>query len=42
MKDDALFVGQLFVDSALRRRCIGTEVVKGLIEEAARTGREGS
>ena len=39
VKDDALFVGQLFVDGALRRRGIGTEVVKGLIEEAARAGR---
>ena len=38
-KDDALFLGQLFVDGALRRRGIGTEVVKGLIEEAARAGR---
>ena len=38
-KDNALFLGQLFVDGALRRRGIGTEVVKALIEEAARTGR---
>ena len=38
-KDDALFLGQLFVDGALRRQGIGTEVVKGLIEEAARAGR---
>jgi ribosomal protein S18 acetylase RimI-like enzyme len=38
-KDDALFLGQLFVDDALRRRGIGTEVVKALIEEAARAGR---
>jgi ribosomal protein S18 acetylase RimI-like enzyme len=38
-KDDALFLGQLFVDGALRRRGIGTEVVKALIEEAARAGR---
>jgi len=37
-KYDALFLGQLFVDSALRRQGIGTEVVKGLIEEAARAG----
>ena len=27
-----------FVDDALRRQGIGTEVVKGLIEEAARAG----
>jgi ribosomal protein S18 acetylase RimI-like enzyme len=39
VKDDALFLGQLFVDSALRRQRIGTGVVKGLIEEAARAGR---
>jgi ribosomal protein S18 acetylase RimI-like enzyme len=38
VKDDALFLGQLFVDGALRRQGIGTEVVKGLIEEAARAG----
>lgn len=38
VKDDALFLGQLFVDGALRRKGIGTEVVKGLIEEAARAG----
>jgi ribosomal protein S18 acetylase RimI-like enzyme len=37
--DDALFLGQLFVDDALRRLGIGTEVVTGLIEEAARAGR---
>ena len=37
-KDDALFLVQLFVDSALRLQGIGTEVVKGLIEEAARAG----
>jgi ribosomal protein S18 acetylase RimI-like enzyme len=39
VKDDALFLGQLFVDGALRRQGIGTKVVKGLIEEAARAGR---
>lgn len=38
VKDDALFLGQLFVDGTLRRQGIGTEVVKGLIEEAARAG----
>jgi GNAT superfamily N-acetyltransferase len=35
IKDDALFLGQLFVDGPLRRRGIGTEIVKGLINEAA-------
>jgi ribosomal protein S18 acetylase RimI-like enzyme len=39
VKDDALFLGQLFVDGALRRQGIGTKVVEGLIEEAARAGR---
>jgi len=39
VKDDTLFLGQLFVDSALRRRGIGTGAVKGLIEEAAKAGR---
>src|SRR6516165_8227453 len=38
VKDDALFLGQLFVDGALRRQGIGSEVVKGLIEEAATAG----
>jgi GNAT superfamily N-acetyltransferase len=38
VKDDALFLGQLFVDGALRRQGIGSEVIKGLIEEAARAG----
>jgi ribosomal protein S18 acetylase RimI-like enzyme len=38
-KDDALFLGQLFVDGALRRRGIGTEVLKALVEEATRAGR---
>src|SRR5215467_10929048 len=39
VKDDALFLGQLFVEKALRGQGIGTELVKGLIEEAASTGR---
>jgi ribosomal protein S18 acetylase RimI-like enzyme len=39
VKDDALFLGQLFVDGALRGRGIGTQLVKGLIEEAAKAGR---
>ncbi len=39
VKDDALFLGQLFVDKGLRGRGIGTELVKGLIEEAASAGR---
>lgn len=38
VKGDALYLGQLFIDGALRRQGIGTEVVKGLIEEAARAG----
>jgi ribosomal protein S18 acetylase RimI-like enzyme len=39
VKDDALFLGQLFVDKSLRGRGIGTELVKGLIGEAASAGR---
>ncbi len=39
LRDDTLFLAQLFVDGALRRQGIGTEVVKGLVEEAARVGR---
>jgi ribosomal protein S18 acetylase RimI-like enzyme len=39
VKDGALFLGQLFVHSALRRRGIGSQVVKDLIEEAAQAGR---
>ena len=38
VKDDALFLGQLFIDGSSRRKGIGTLVVKGLIEEAARAG----
>jgi ribosomal protein S18 acetylase RimI-like enzyme len=39
VEDDALFLGQLFVDGAFRRRGIGTGVVKVLIGGAARAGR---
>ncbi|MFI4986167.1 MAG: GNAT family N-acetyltransferase [Alphaproteobacteria bacterium] len=39
VKDDTLFLGQLFVDKSLRGQGIGTELVKGLIEEAASDGR---
>jgi ribosomal protein S18 acetylase RimI-like enzyme len=35
VKDDALFLGQLFVDKGSRGQGIGTELVKALIEEAA-------
>lgn len=38
LKDDTLFLAQLFVDSAWRRQGIGTEVVKGLVDEAASAG----
>jgi len=38
-EDGALFLGQLFVDSALRGRGIGTEVVKALIADATSVGR---
>jgi ribosomal protein S18 acetylase RimI-like enzyme len=36
-RDGALFLGQLFVESALQRRGIGTEVMHRLIGEAARS-----
>src|SRR5262249_31319082 len=39
VKDDALLLGQLFVDKSFRRQGIGTELVKGLIEEAASANR---
>jgi ribosomal protein S18 acetylase RimI-like enzyme len=39
VKDEALFLAQLFVDKSLRGQGIGTELVKGLIEEAASAGR---
>jgi ribosomal protein S18 acetylase RimI-like enzyme len=39
VKEDALFLAQLFVDRALRGQGIGTTMVKALIEEAARAGR---
>ena len=38
-KDDAPFLGHLFVDGTLRGRGIGTQLIKGLIEEAAKAGR---
>ena len=38
VKGNELFLAQLFVHSALRRQGIGTDVVNGLIEEAARAG----
>jgi ribosomal protein S18 acetylase RimI-like enzyme len=38
VQDDALFLGQLFVDRLLRRQGIGTELVKRLIEEASKAG----
>jgi ribosomal protein S18 acetylase RimI-like enzyme len=39
MRDDALFLGQLFVDTPFRRQGIGTTVLKCLIGEAARLRR---
>jgi GNAT superfamily N-acetyltransferase len=39
IQDDALFLGQLFVDKSLRGQGIGTELIKGLITEAASAGR---
>lgn len=37
--EDALFLGQLFVEPAFQRQGIGTEVMKHLIDEAARADR---
>jgi ribosomal protein S18 acetylase RimI-like enzyme len=34
-RDGSLFLGQLFVDGALQRRGLGTEVMRCLIDEAA-------
>jgi ribosomal protein S18 acetylase RimI-like enzyme len=39
VEGDAVFLKQLFVDAALQRRGIGTEVIHRLIDEAARAGR---
>ena len=39
VKEDTLFLAQLFVDRAWRGKGIGTAMVEALIEEAARTGR---
>jgi ribosomal protein S18 acetylase RimI-like enzyme len=39
MNDGALFLAQLFVDGPFRRRGIGSEVVRVLIEEAAQAGK---
>ncbi len=36
VEDGALFLAQLFVDAPLQRRGIGTEVMNGLIADAAR------
>jgi ribosomal protein S18 acetylase RimI-like enzyme len=37
-QDDALFLGQLFVEARFQRRGIGTQVMHRLIDEAARAG----
>jgi ribosomal protein S18 acetylase RimI-like enzyme len=39
VKEDVLFLAQLFVDRAWRGQGIGTAMVKDLIQEAARAGR---
>ncbi len=38
MRDDGLFLAQLFVDGPFQRQGIGTEVMNRLIAEAARLG----
>jgi ribosomal protein S18 acetylase RimI-like enzyme len=37
-QDDALFLEQIFVDAAFRSRGIGSAVISGLIDQAARAG----
>ena len=37
--EDALFLGQFFVESAFQRQGFGTEVMKHLIDEASRANR---
>jgi GNAT superfamily N-acetyltransferase len=39
IQDGALFLGQLFVDKSLRGQGIATELVKGLVDEAASSSR---
>ena len=39
VKEDTMFLAQLFVDRAWRGQGIGTAMVEALIEKAARTGR---
>jgi ribosomal protein S18 acetylase RimI-like enzyme len=39
VKDEALFLAQLFVDRAFRGQGVGTAVIKSLIEEAVRADR---
>lgn len=39
VREDALFLAQLFVDHAWRGQGIGTAIVEALIEEAGRAGR---
>jgi GNAT superfamily N-acetyltransferase len=38
VRDDALFLGQIFVDAAFQRRGIGTEILNRLIDEADGAG----
>jgi ribosomal protein S18 acetylase RimI-like enzyme len=39
LQDDALFIGQIFVEPAYQGQGIGSEVMRHLIQEAARDGR---
>jgi GNAT superfamily N-acetyltransferase len=38
IREDAFFLGQIFVDAASQRRGIGTEIINGLIGQAMRMG----
>ena len=39
MRDDAIYLGQIFIDAAFQRRGIGTKIIGCLIDEADKTGR---
>jgi ribosomal protein S18 acetylase RimI-like enzyme len=39
IQDDAVYLGQIFIDPGFQRRGIGTQIITGLIDEANQTGR---
>jgi ribosomal protein S18 acetylase RimI-like enzyme len=38
IQDNALYLEQIFIDAAFQRRGIGTEIIRGLIDQAAQAG----